>query len=102
MNKGCNGYLGTAVATEQNELKLEDIPIEREFPDVFEEDLSGLHPTREIEFLIDLTPDTGPISKTPYRTAPIELKELKDQLHKLLDKGYIQPNVSPQRALILL
>ncbi|XP_028103887.1 uncharacterized protein LOC114302963 [Camellia sinensis] len=56
--------------THETELKLEDILVVREFPDVFPEDLPGLPPDREIEFAIELIPSTGPISKAPYRTAP--------------------------------
>ncbi|RVW14025.1 Transposon Ty3-I Gag-Pol polyprotein [Vitis vinifera] len=73
---------------------LEDIPIVREYPDVFLEDLSGLPPEREVEFTIDLVPGTSPMSKAPYRMAPVELKELKVQLQELLDKGFIRPSVS--------
>jgi len=82
-------------------LKLEDIPIVREFPDVFPEDLSGLPPDREIEFSIDLLPGSSPISKAPYRMAPVELRELKAQLQELLDKGFIRPTVSPWGAHML-
>nr|CAN68039.1 hypothetical protein VITISV_018924 [Vitis vinifera] len=64
---------------------LEDILIVREYPDVFPEDLPGLPPEREVEFTIDLVPGTGPMSKAPYRMAPVELKELKVQLQELLD-----------------
>ncbi|RVW46074.1 Transposon Ty3-G Gag-Pol polyprotein [Vitis vinifera] len=65
---------------------LEDIPIVREYPDVFPEDLPGLPPEREVEFTIDLVPGTGPMSKAPYRMAPVELKELKVQLQEELNK----------------
>ena len=51
-----------------------------EFPDVFPEELPGLPPDREIEFGIDLVPGVEPKSITPYRMAPVELKELKIQL----------------------
>ena len=66
MKKGCKGYLATVRDTQQGELKLEDIAIVREFPDVFPEDLLGLLPDREIEFPIDLLPGSSPISKAPY------------------------------------
>ena len=66
-----------------------------EFPDVFPEDLPGLPPDRETEFSIDILSDTAPISKAPYRMAPVELRELKEQLQELLDKGFIRPSVSP-------
>ncbi|XP_073138057.1 uncharacterized protein [Henckelia pumila] len=63
----------------------------REFPDVFAEEILGLPPIREIEFGIDLTTGTQPISKAPYRMAPIKLKELKEQLEDFIVKGYIRP-----------
>ena len=55
----------------------------------------SMPPHREVEFLIDLMPGSGPISKAPYRMAPVELRELSKQLQGLLDKGFIRPSVSP-------
>ena len=55
---------------------------------MFLEDLPGVPPVREIDFSIDLEPSTKPISIPPYRMAPAELKELKDQIQDLLSKGY--------------
>ncbi|GKC72520.1 hypothetical protein Tco_1118403, partial [Tanacetum coccineum] len=66
-----------------NEPKLEDIPIVREFPGVFLEDLSGLPPSREVEFRIDLIPGAIPVAKSPYRLAPTEMQELSNQLKEL-------------------
>ena len=86
---------------EGNDLKLEDIPIIKDYPDVFPEDLPGLPPEREVEFTIDLAPGTALISKAPYRMAPLELKELKIQLQELLYKGFIRPSVSPWGAPVL-
>ena len=83
------------VDTRKEVLKLDDIPIVREFPDVFLEDLPGIPIDREIEFSIDLLPETSLISKAPYRMALTELKELKEQLQELLDKGFIKPSASP-------
>ncbi|RVW89663.1 RNA-directed DNA polymerase-like [Vitis vinifera] len=60
------------------------------------DDLPGLPPEREVEFTIDLAPGTTPISKAPYRMAPMELKELKIQLQELLDKGFIRPISLPR------
>jgi hypothetical protein len=77
------------------ELKLEDIPIVREFLDVFPDDLPGMPPERAIEFKIELQPGTAPIAKAPYKMSPVELKELNIQLQGLLDKGYIWPSISP-------
>ena len=100
LRKGCQGFL-TYVVNEENDLKLEDIPIVRDYPDIFPEDLPGLPPEREVEFTIDLALETAPISKAPYRMTPMELKELKIQLQELLDKGFIRPSVSPWGAPIL-
>ncbi|XP_042958073.1 uncharacterized protein LOC122293599 [Carya illinoinensis] len=72
-----------------------------EFSDVFPEDLPGLPPDWEVDFSIDLLPGTAPISKAPYRMALVELKELKEQLKELLEKGYIGPSVSPWGAPVL-
>ena len=80
---------------------MEDIAIVRDYPDVFPDDLLGLPPEREVEFIIDLALETTPISKAPYRMTPIEFKELKIQLQELLDKGFIRPSVSPWGAPIL-
>nr|GFA22206.1 putative reverse transcriptase domain-containing protein [Tanacetum cinerariifolium] len=81
-----------------NELKLEDIPVVREFPDVFLEDLSGLPPSREVEFRIDLIHGAMPVSKSPYRLAPTKMQELANQLKELQDKGFIRPSSSPWGA----
>ncbi|KAK1652679.1 hypothetical protein QYE76_070484 [Lolium multiflorum] len=77
------------------EVKLEDIPVVNEFQDVFPAELPGMPPDREIEFTIDLIPGTAPIAKAPYKMGPKELKELKEQLDDLEQKGFIQESVSP-------
>jgi hypothetical protein len=61
----------------------------------FPEDLPGMPPARDIEFIIELQSDTTPISRGPYKMTPKELAELKVQLNELLDKGYIRPSSSP-------
>jgi hypothetical protein len=66
-----------------------------EYPDVFPDDLPGMPPDRDVEFVIELQRGTAPISKRPYRMPPNELAELKLQLQELLDKGYIHPSASP-------
>ena len=93
LRKGCQGFLAYVV-NEENDLKLEDIPIVRDYLDVFPDDLPCLPPEREVEFTIYLPPRTTPISKAPYRMTLMELKELKIQLQELLDKGFIKPSVS--------
>ena len=99
--KGCQGYLAFVVDMRQEGTRLEDIPIVKEFPDVFPDDISSLPPDREVEFTIDLIPGTEPISIPPYRMAPAELRELKAQLEELLSKGFIRPSISPWGAPIL-
>jgi hypothetical protein len=76
-------------------IKLKDIPIVCEYPDVFPDDLPGMPPDRDIEFIIEFQPGTAPISKKSYRMPPNELAELKIQLQDLLDKGFIRPSASP-------
>ena len=80
---------------------LEDVPVVRDFPDVFPDDLLGLPPEREIYFPIDLFPGTAPISLPPYRMAPAELKELKTQIQELVDRGFIRLGISPWGAPVL-
>ncbi|GKV41699.1 hypothetical protein SLEP1_g49197 [Rubroshorea leprosula] len=101
LSKGCEGYLAIVVDKEFDELQLQDINVVRDFLDVFSDELSRLPPNREVEFSIDLVLGTAPISKAPYRMALIELKELKEQLQELLDKGFIRPSVSPWGAPVL-
>ncbi|GJT26140.1 putative reverse transcriptase domain-containing protein [Tanacetum coccineum] len=81
--------------------RLEDVPIVRDFPEVFPEDLSGIPPARQVEFQIDLVPGAAPVARAPYRLAPSEMKELAEQLQELSDKGFIRPNSSPWGAPVL-
>jgi hypothetical protein len=69
--------------------ELVNILVVREFPGVFPEELPGLPPERDVEFSIELKPDTTPISRRSYRMPPNELAELKTQLQDLLEKSFI-------------
>ncbi|GKC99551.1 putative reverse transcriptase domain-containing protein [Tanacetum coccineum] len=75
--------------------RLEDVPIIRDFPEVFPEDLSSLPPTQQVEFQIDLMPGVAPVARAPYRLALSKMKELSEELQKLSDKGFIRPSSSP-------
>jgi hypothetical protein len=75
--------------------EIQDIPVVCEFPGVFPEDLPGLPPKRDVEFVIELKPGTTPISRRSYRMPPNELAELKIQLQDLLEKEFIHPSSSP-------
>ena len=77
LRKGCQSYLAYVVETGKEGTLVDEIPVVREFPDVFPNDIAGLPPDREVEFTIDLIPGTEPISIPPYRMAPAELRELK-------------------------
>nr|GEY94088.1 putative reverse transcriptase domain-containing protein [Tanacetum cinerariifolium] len=81
--------------------QLKDVPIVRDFPEVFPEDLPGLPLARPVEFQIDLIPGAAPVARASYRLAPSEMKELSEQLQGLFDKGFIRPSSSPWGALVL-
>ena len=59
---------------------LDEIPVVREYPDVFLDNIPEFPPEKEIKFFIDLVLGVGPISITPYKTSPVDLIELKSQL----------------------
>ncbi|GKG47642.1 hypothetical protein Tco_0507127, partial [Tanacetum coccineum] len=80
---------------EKSEKRLEDVPVIRDFPEVFPDDLPGFPPSRQVEFKIDLVPGATPVARAPYRLAPLEMKELSEQLKELLEKGFIRPSSSP-------
>ncbi|GJR98743.1 hypothetical protein Tco_0270917 [Tanacetum coccineum] len=84
-----------------DEKRLEDIPVVREFPEVFPEDLPGLPLVRQVEFQINLIPGAAPVARAPYRLAPSEMQELSNQLQELADRGFIQPSTSPWGAPVL-
>ncbi|GJX29148.1 putative reverse transcriptase domain-containing protein [Tanacetum coccineum] len=105
MQKGFPIFLAHVTAKEvedkSEKKRLEDVPIVQDFPGVFPEDLSGLPPTRQVEFQIDLVPGAAPVARAPYRLAPSEMKELSEQLKELSDKGFIRPSSSPWGAPVL-
>ena len=74
----------------------------KDFPEVFPEELPGMPPDRDIEFLIELLPGTGPISKRPYWMPANDLEEIKKQIKEVLEKVYIRPSSSPWGAPMLL
>jgi hypothetical protein len=75
--------------------EIQDILVVCEFPNVFLEDLPGLPPERDVEFVIELKAGTTPISRRSYHMPPNELAELKTQLQDLLEKGFIRPSSLP-------
>jgi len=89
-----------AIESTSTETTTIQIPVVREFEDVFR-DIFDLLPQREIDFCIELIPGTAPISKAPYRMAPTEMQELKKQIQELEDLGFIRPSTSPWGAPVL-
>nr|GFB58749.1 putative reverse transcriptase domain-containing protein [Tanacetum cinerariifolium] len=89
------------IKDKSEEKRLENVPIVRDFFEVFPEDIQGLPPTRQVEFQINLIPGAAPVARAPYRLSPSEMKELLDQLQELSDKGFIRPSSSPWGALVL-
>nr|GFD57110.1 putative reverse transcriptase domain-containing protein [Tanacetum cinerariifolium] len=77
-------HITTKEVEDKSEKKrLKDIPIVRDFPEVFLKDLSCLPPIRPVEFQIDLVPGVAPVARAPYRLVPSEMKELAEQLKEL-------------------
>ncbi|XP_070049750.1 uncharacterized protein [Nicotiana tomentosiformis] len=101
INKGCIYYLVWVTDTDAEVPTLESVLVVNEFPGFFPDELPRIPPNREIDFGIDVMPDTHPIFIPPYKMAPTELKELKEQLRDLLEKGFIRPSVSPWGTPIL-
>jgi hypothetical protein len=79
-----------------------DIRIVSNFLDVFPEEVPGIPPDHEIEFVVKLVPSTAPIFKRPYKMAANQLAELKEQFQELLYKGYICYSASPRGAPVIL
>nr|GEV49385.1 hypothetical protein [Tanacetum cinerariifolium] len=105
MAKGCQIFLAQ-ISTKKEDDKsegkqLKDVPIIRDFPEVFPEDLPGLPLARPVEFQIDLVPGAAIVARAPYQFAPSEMKELSEQLQQLSDKGFIRPSSSPWGASVL-
>jgi hypothetical protein len=78
-----------------------EVPVVSEFPDVFSEELPGMPPNHDTEFVIELMPGTTPIYKSPYRMATPELAEFKEHIKVLLEKGFIHPSSSPWGASVI-
>ncbi|KAL4388247.1 hypothetical protein GQ457_09G020500 [Hibiscus cannabinus] len=95
IEKGCEAFLAFILDAKKVDPGLSDIQTIQDFPEVFPEELPSVLPHHDVEFDIELLPGTNPVSVTPYRMAPKELKELKVQWQELLDRGFIRPSVSP-------
>nr|GFB65542.1 putative reverse transcriptase domain-containing protein [Tanacetum cinerariifolium] len=101
IERGSQLFVAHITEKEPQEKWTEDVPVIRDFPEVFPDDMSGLPPPRQVEFRIDLVPVTAPVARAPYRLAPSEMKELTKQLQELSQKGFIRPSSSPWGAPVL-
>jgi len=103
IRNGCQIYAIQVgyVDSKDKTVTLDNLPIIKEFADVFPEEIPGLPPKMDIDITIELVPRAAPVSRAPYRMSVPELTELKMQLQELLDKNYIRPSVSPWGAPVL-
>ncbi|KAJ0452733.1 putative nucleotidyltransferase, Ribonuclease H [Helianthus annuus] len=101
LRKGTFAFLAHIMEKKDKGPSMIDVPVVRDFPDVFPDDLPGPLPARSIEFRIDLVPGATPVAKSPYRLAPSEMQELSSQLQELLDKGFKRPSTSPWGTPVL-
>ncbi|GJX77276.1 putative reverse transcriptase domain-containing protein [Tanacetum coccineum] len=101
ISRGYQVFVAQVMEKKSAEKRLEDIPVVREFPEVFPEDLPGLPPVRQVEFQIDLIPGAAPVARAPYRLAPSEMQRSYYQLQELADRGFIRPSTSPWGAPVL-
>nr|GEW10780.1 hypothetical protein [Tanacetum cinerariifolium] len=98
IEKGSQLFVAHVTERGPQEKWLEDVPVIRDFLEVFPNDLPGLPPPRQVEFRIDLVPGAAPVARAPYRLAPSEMKELAEKLQDLSEKGFIRPSSSPWGA----
>ena len=94
MDKSSSRFLALVRNVEAKVPSLDQVPMAMEFPDVFPNKLPIIPPEKEIEFCVYLIPNTQPRSIPPYYIGPVELRELKEQLQDLLDRGFIHPSTS--------
>nr|GEY58775.1 hypothetical protein [Tanacetum cinerariifolium] len=81
--QGYQVFIAQVMEKKSDEKRLENIPMIREFPDVFPEELPGLPPVRQVEFQIDLIPGAAPVARAPYQLAPLKMQELSNKLQEL-------------------
>ena len=95
------GWLASLTLEDEGRQDLSLPRVVCDYEDVFPDELPGLPPHRDVDFVIELRLGMSPISMTPHRMAPVELQELKVQLQELLEKGSIRSSTSPWGAPIL-
>ncbi|GJU92346.1 putative reverse transcriptase domain-containing protein [Tanacetum coccineum] len=101
LSYGCQVFIAQVMEKKSDDKRLEDIPVVREFLEIFPEDLPGLPPVHQVEFQIELIIGATPAARAPYRLAPSEMQEPLNQLQELADRGFIRPSTSPWGAPVL-
>ncbi|XP_076916623.1 uncharacterized protein LOC143576417 [Bidens hawaiensis] len=101
LHKKYVAFVSLVVDKERKEKKISNIPVVRNFPDVFPDEVSRLPPIHQPKFQIDLILGANPVAKAPYHLSPSEMQELSSQLQELLDNGFIRPSSSPWGAPVL-
>ena len=85
---GFAGYVAYVMdRRDKGNATMHDVPIVREYPNVFPEELPEIHPERQVEFRIDLVRSADPLAKAQYRLDPPEMQKWSTQLQELLGKG---------------
>ncbi|KAJ9541753.1 hypothetical protein OSB04_028259 [Centaurea solstitialis] len=79
-------YLAPIVDKEVKEKRIQDLPVVRDYLEVFPKELPGLPLHRQVEFHIDLVPGVAPVAKSPYHLAPSKMQELSKQLQELKEE----------------
>ncbi|GKA06722.1 putative reverse transcriptase domain-containing protein, partial [Tanacetum coccineum] len=97
----CHLFLAHVTENKSKEKRIKDVPVIRDFPEVFSKEFPRLPPSRQVEFRIDLVPSAAPVARAPYRLAPSEMKEFSVQLQELLEKGFIHLSSSLWGAPVL-
>nr|GEV31922.1 putative reverse transcriptase domain-containing protein [Tanacetum cinerariifolium] len=101
ISKGFQVFIAQVMEKKSDKKGLEDMPVVREFLEVFPKELPDLPLVRQVESQIELVLEAAPVAHAPYRLAPLEMQELSNQLQELADRGFIRPSTSPWGALVL-
>ena len=93
IRNGCKAYLANIVDTTKVSPRVREVPVVRDYLNMFLNELPRLPLYPEVDFKIETILGAAPISIAPYRMAPMELKELKKQLEELFEKGFIRLSI---------
>nr|GEU56213.1 hypothetical protein [Tanacetum cinerariifolium] len=98
---GCDVFLAHVTMKEAKEKsqgkRLEDVPIVRDFPAVFPEDLLGIPPARQVEFQIDLVPGAAPVAHAPYQENDLMEKLMRLYMKKVVTRHGVPVSIISDR-----